>query len=84
MMIPQLFMCQWGKLSAQYNSTHLPLITTLTSTPAGGHSSLVVKVSDRGWLVTSSSPVPLKTRCVGERCTFNLTRAQPFSRWCGG
>ncbi|GFX87006.1 hypothetical protein TNCV_2636461 [Trichonephila clavipes] len=24
--------------------------------------SRVVKVSDRGWLVTSSSPVPLKTR----------------------
>ncbi|GFX68846.1 uncharacterized protein TNCV_3865451 [Trichonephila clavipes] len=34
-------------------------------------------------LVTSSSPVPLKTRCVGERCTFNLSRAQTSSLWCG-
>ncbi|GFW59577.1 uncharacterized protein TNCV_3222281 [Trichonephila clavipes] len=28
-------------------------------------------------LVTSSSPVPLKTHCVWERCTLNLS-----SRWC--
>ncbi|GFT08673.1 hypothetical protein TNCV_662401 [Trichonephila clavipes] len=34
-----------------------------------GRGSLVFKVSDRGWLVTSSSPVPLKTRRVGKRCT---------------
>ncbi|GFV48205.1 hypothetical protein TNCV_2345061 [Trichonephila clavipes] len=34
-------------------------------------------------LVTSSSPVPLKTRRVGERCTLNLSRAQTTSRWCG-
>ncbi|GFW04367.1 hypothetical protein TNCV_877391 [Trichonephila clavipes] len=27
-----------------------------------GLGSLVVEVSDRGWLVTSSNPVPLKTR----------------------
>ncbi|GFV73649.1 uncharacterized protein TNCV_3200241 [Trichonephila clavipes] len=33
-------------------------------------------------LVTSSSPVPLKTRRVGERCTLKLSRAQS-SRWCG-
>ncbi|GFX94270.1 sushi, von Willebrand factor type A, EGF and pentraxin domain-containing protein 1 [Trichonephila clavipes] len=30
--------------------------------------SLVVKVSDRGWLVASSSPVPLKTRRKEEDC----------------
>ncbi|GFV52926.1 hypothetical protein TNCV_2875941 [Trichonephila clavipes] len=41
-----------------------------------GHDSQVVKVSDRGWDVTSASPVPLKTRHVGERCTLNLSRAQ--------
>ncbi|GFW90355.1 hypothetical protein TNCV_2122181 [Trichonephila clavipes] len=31
-------------------------------------------------LVTSLSPVPLKTRRVGQRCTLNLSRAQspPF------
>ncbi|GFV84186.1 uncharacterized protein TNCV_3038461 [Trichonephila clavipes] len=34
-------------------------------------------------LVTSSSPVPLKTRRVGKRCTLNLSRAQTSSRWCG-
>ncbi|GFV38215.1 hypothetical protein TNCV_4792011 [Trichonephila clavipes] len=28
--------------------------------------------SDRGWLCHSSSPVPLKTRRVGQRCTLNL------------
>ncbi|GFW53060.1 uncharacterized protein TNCV_131251 [Trichonephila clavipes] len=31
--------------------------------------------------VTSSSPVPLKTRRVGARCTLNLSRAQTSS--CG-
>ncbi|GFY27906.1 hypothetical protein TNCV_4562601 [Trichonephila clavipes] len=48
-----------------------------------GRSSLVVKVSDRGWLVTSSSLVPLKTRRVGKRCPLNLSRAQTSSCWCG-
>ncbi|GFT82487.1 retrovirus-related Pol polyprotein from transposon RE1 [Trichonephila clavipes] len=33
--------------------------------------------------VTSSSPVPLKTRRVGKRCTLNLSRAETSSRWCG-
>ncbi|GFY11585.1 hypothetical protein TNCV_4230541 [Trichonephila clavipes] len=32
---------------------------------------------------TSSSPVPLKTRRVGQRCTLNLSRAETSSRWCG-
>ncbi|GFS89448.1 hypothetical protein TNCV_1809631 [Trichonephila clavipes] len=45
-----------------------------------GCGSPVVKVSDHG---RSSSPVPLKTHRVRERCTFNLSRAQTFSRWCG-
>ncbi|GFW46398.1 hypothetical protein TNCV_4810861 [Trichonephila clavipes] len=43
----------------------------------------VVKVSDHGRHVMSSSPVPLKTRRVGPRCTLNLSRAEMFSRWCG-
>ncbi|GFW60786.1 uncharacterized protein TNCV_2672071 [Trichonephila clavipes] len=30
----------------------------------------------------SSIPVPLKTRCVGQRCTLNLSRAQTSCRWC--
>ncbi|GFW86658.1 uncharacterized protein TNCV_4334421 [Trichonephila clavipes] len=33
--------------------------------------------------VTSSSPRPLKTRRVGERCTLNLSRAQTSSCWSG-
>ncbi|GFV78583.1 uncharacterized protein TNCV_1888891 [Trichonephila clavipes] len=31
----------------------------------------------------SLSPVSLKTRHVGERCTLNLSRAEMSSRWCG-
>ncbi|GFT77213.1 hypothetical protein TNCV_4239291, partial [Trichonephila clavipes] len=33
--------------------------------------------------VTSSSPVPLNTRRVGERYTLNLSRAQTSSCWSG-
>ncbi|GFW57361.1 hypothetical protein TNCV_542751 [Trichonephila clavipes] len=29
------------------------------------------------------SPVPLKTRRVGQRFTLNLSRAETSSRWCG-
>ncbi|GFW30922.1 hypothetical protein TNCV_2940221 [Trichonephila clavipes] len=41
-----------------------------------GCGSLGVKVLDRGWRVTSSSPIPLKRRRVGKQCTLNLSRAQ--------
>ncbi|GFW72949.1 uncharacterized protein TNCV_830721 [Trichonephila clavipes] len=58
-------------------------VVTFLLEKMGGRGSLVVKVSDRGWHVTSSSPVPLKTRRVGARCTLNLLRAQTSSRWCG-
>ncbi|GFY18894.1 uncharacterized protein TNCV_3875821 [Trichonephila clavipes] len=34
-------------------------------------------------LVMSTSPVPLKTRRVGQRCMLNLSRAETASRWCG-
>ncbi|GFU02794.1 uncharacterized protein TNCV_1893311, partial [Trichonephila clavipes] len=43
----------------------------------------LIKLSDHGRHVVSSSPVPLKTRRVGKRCTLNLYRAQTSSRWCG-
>ncbi|GFT25152.1 hypothetical protein TNCV_180401 [Trichonephila clavipes] len=33
--------------------------------------------------VTSSNPVPLKTRRVGVRSTLNLPRAETSSGWCG-
>ncbi|GFX12413.1 hypothetical protein TNCV_1036001 [Trichonephila clavipes] len=46
-------------------------------------SSPVVKVSDHGRHVMSSSPVPLKNRHVGELCTLNLSTAQTSLRWCG-
>ncbi|GFX51998.1 uncharacterized protein TNCV_3064151 [Trichonephila clavipes] len=48
-----------------------------------GCGSQVVRVSDHGRYVMSSSPVPLKTRRVGQRCTLNLSRAETPSRWCG-
>ncbi|GFY13498.1 uncharacterized protein TNCV_1803691 [Trichonephila clavipes] len=34
-------------------------------------------------LVTSSSPVLLKTCREGQRCTLNRSRAETSSRWCG-
>ncbi|GFX41997.1 uncharacterized protein TNCV_4516051 [Trichonephila clavipes] len=48
-----------------------------------GCGSPVVKVSDHGRHVMSSSPVALKTRRVGQRCTLNLLRAETSSHWCG-
>ncbi|GFX10008.1 uncharacterized protein TNCV_4101471 [Trichonephila clavipes] len=48
-----------------------------------GCGSPVVKVSDQGRHVMSSSPVPLKTRRVRQRCTLNLSRAEASSRWYG-
>ncbi|GFT29803.1 hypothetical protein TNCV_4891981 [Trichonephila clavipes] len=54
-----------------------------TPDPLSGRGSLVVKVSDHDWHVTSSSPIPLKTCRVGERSTLNLSRAQTSSCWCG-
>ncbi|GFV41766.1 hypothetical protein TNCV_3629171 [Trichonephila clavipes] len=48
-----------------------------------GRSSQVVKVLDRGWLVTSSSPAALKIHRVGKRCTLSLSRAQTSSHCYG-
>ncbi|GFU24418.1 hypothetical protein TNCV_2263901 [Trichonephila clavipes] len=48
-----------------------------------GCGSLVVKVSDYGRHVMISSPVPLKTRRVGQRYTLNLSRAKTSSSRCG-
>ncbi|GFV17640.1 integrase_H2C2 domain-containing protein [Trichonephila clavipes] len=41
----------------------------------------MVKVSDHGRHVMSSSPVPLKTRRVGQRFMLSLSKAQTSSRW---
>ncbi|GFX33842.1 hypothetical protein TNCV_3962511 [Trichonephila clavipes] len=48
-----------------------------------GCGSPVVKTSDNGRHAMSSSPVPLKTRRVGQRCMLNLSRADKSSRWRG-
>ncbi|GFY03341.1 hypothetical protein TNCV_1172991 [Trichonephila clavipes] len=47
---------------------------------SGGCGSPVVKVSDHGRHVMSSSPIPLKTRREGARCMLNLSRAQTSFR----
>ncbi|GFW08640.1 uncharacterized protein TNCV_2776611 [Trichonephila clavipes] len=60
-----------------------PLSLRLALIPLSGCGSPVVKVSDHGRHVMSSSPVPLKTLRVGERCKLNLSRAQTSFRWCG-
>ncbi|GFV03855.1 uncharacterized protein TNCV_2163741 [Trichonephila clavipes] len=49
----------------------------------GGCGSPVVKISDHGRHAMSSSPVPLKTHRVGQRCTLMLSRAETSSHWCG-
>ncbi|GFW44740.1 uncharacterized protein TNCV_4482851 [Trichonephila clavipes] len=49
-----------------------------------GCGSPVVKVSDHGRHVMSSSPVPLISLRFGQRCSLNLSRAETSSRWCGG
>ncbi|GFX26832.1 hypothetical protein TNCV_1840051 [Trichonephila clavipes] len=51
----------------------------LSATKDQGCGSPVVKISDHGRHVMSSSPVPLKARRVEKRCTLNLSRAQMLS-----
>ncbi|GFW42193.1 hypothetical protein TNCV_1206491 [Trichonephila clavipes] len=59
-------------------------VPTCNYSPANeGCGSPVVKVSDHGRHVMSSSPVPLKTRRVGQRCTLKQSRAETSSRLCG-
>ncbi|GFW27686.1 uncharacterized protein TNCV_765681 [Trichonephila clavipes] len=61
------------------------LFKIIVSSPTNdeGCGSRVIKVTDHGRHVLSSSPVPLKTRRVGQRCTLNLSRAETSSCWCG-
>ncbi|GFW75609.1 uncharacterized protein TNCV_4427921 [Trichonephila clavipes] len=65
--------------SLRKHSLNLELVNGRFLISSGGRGSLVIKISDRGWHVTS--PLPLKTHRVGERCTLNLSRAQTSSRW---
>ncbi|GFT34561.1 hypothetical protein TNCV_4125191 [Trichonephila clavipes] len=68
-----------AKLNSQYNFA-IRWSSSASFWDGKGCGSPVVKVSDNGRHVMSSSPVPLKTRRVGQRCTLNLSRAQTFSR----
>ncbi|GFX29155.1 integrase catalytic domain-containing protein [Trichonephila clavipes] len=54
--------CEYGTLGVRCQ--------TLIQLCLGGNASLVVKVSDRNWLVMSSSPIPQKTH---HRCIFQRT-----------
>ncbi|GFV17625.1 hypothetical protein TNCV_4406611 [Trichonephila clavipes] len=67
---------EWDKLPQQ-------LLDNVVQSMTGGCGSPVVKISDHDRHVMSSSPVPLMTRRVEERCTLNLSRVQTSSRWCG-
>ncbi|GFT53037.1 hypothetical protein TNCV_2631551 [Trichonephila clavipes] len=73
-------------LLEEWNSIPQSLINNLIASMANrerGCSSPVVKLSDHGRHVMSSSPAPLKNRRVGELCTLNLSTAQTSLRWCG-
>ncbi|GFW57181.1 uncharacterized protein TNCV_540981 [Trichonephila clavipes] len=59
--------------------TRVPLGTALVAAVAEWYRYRTVAC-----FVTGLSPVPLKTRRVGQRCTLNLSRAETSSRWCGG
>ncbi|GFV34547.1 uncharacterized protein TNCV_1448531 [Trichonephila clavipes] len=77
--------------SMKAQSPHVNAMGRVECHSSGSHrqSSGVVAVAE--WyryrtvacFVTCSSPVPLKTRRVGQRYTLNLSRAETSSRWCG-
>ncbi|GFU57476.1 spondin-2 [Trichonephila clavipes] len=69
-------------LYSQANNTYKCCTIFSEETP-WGCGSPVVKVSDHVRHVMRSSPVPLKTRRIGQRSTLNLSRAETSSRWCG-
>ncbi|GFW29590.1 uncharacterized protein TNCV_435481 [Trichonephila clavipes] len=75
--------CGWCdiKVLALVSSSLPDRISNLPSSIVSkGCGSPVIKVSDHGRHIMSSSPV--KTRRVGQRCTLNLSRAETSSR-CG-
>ncbi|GFV72725.1 hypothetical protein TNCV_1951941 [Trichonephila clavipes] len=73
----------WERLDLRIQGIILRRYFFYTSKKYSGHGSNVVKVSgDVAGLEMSSSPVPLETRRVGEKCTLNLSRAQTSSHWC--
>ncbi|GFX63283.1 uncharacterized protein TNCV_3896081 [Trichonephila clavipes] len=64
-----------------FTMVHQPISRLRCVITSKGCRSPMVKVSDHGRHVMSSSPVPLKTHRVGQRCMLNLSRAQMSSRW---
>ncbi|GFW96142.1 hypothetical protein TNCV_958551 [Trichonephila clavipes] len=63
-------------------TSRIPLEVQLID--SGGRCSLVVKVSDHGWRVTSLSLVPLKTHSVEEGAMHvKSVNTQTPTRWCG-
>ncbi|GFY03524.1 hypothetical protein TNCV_3211611 [Trichonephila clavipes] len=55
--------------SRQHEDIETPTMGAKPHVTWEGRGSLVVEISDRGWNIMSSSPVPLKTRRVVERWT---------------
>ncbi|GFX40381.1 uncharacterized protein TNCV_4320141 [Trichonephila clavipes] len=81
--------CKKNPERIKFNYHRAPYSRRVLTYPSISHGKHVAAVAE--WyryrivacLVTSSSPVPLKTRRVGQRCTLNLSRAETSSRWCG-
>ncbi|GFX96693.1 uncharacterized protein TNCV_244801 [Trichonephila clavipes] len=67
----------WDFLGRRLAARTLPPVTIQ------GCGSPMIKVSDHGRYDMSSSPVPLKIRRVGHRCSLNLSRAETSSFRCG-
>ncbi|GFX59634.1 uncharacterized protein TNCV_3753991 [Trichonephila clavipes] len=64
------------------NSFTLPVLTLNSHRPNVAAVAEWYRHRIVAGFVTSSSPVPLKTRRVGQQCTLNLSRAETSSRWC--
>ncbi|GFW40303.1 uncharacterized protein TNCV_1018611 [Trichonephila clavipes] len=65
------------------NPNYRPRAFIRTSNFLGGRDSQWYRYQIVARLVTSSSPIPLKTRRVGQRLTLNMSRAETSSHWCG-
>ncbi|GFW13572.1 uncharacterized protein TNCV_1210381 [Trichonephila clavipes] len=78
-------------MSQESLSFTLKMHKAVTSKNSDSTDSHLIKAAVAEWyryrtvacLATSLSPLPLKTRRVGQRCTLNLSRAETSSRWCG-
>ncbi|GFU35633.1 hypothetical protein TNCV_2099311 [Trichonephila clavipes] len=75
MLLKELHQLKYEAISVLQGSVHLVIKTKERK------SSTCYLLITKG--VTSSSPVSLKTRRVGKRCTLNISRAQASSCWSG-